>query len=84
MSDISIGVTIPTNIVTLNLDPTASLESDNMDIIVSTDAPYGYTLTMTADSSNLTRTTALDGAYPAIPTLAQDSTQVGFAANHWG
>ena len=84
MSDISIDVTIPTNIVTLNLDPTASLESDDMDIIVSTDAPYGYTLTMTADSSNLTRTTALDGAYPTIPTLAQDSTQVGFAANHWG
>ena len=84
MNDISIDVTIPQNTVRLVLDPTASLETSDLNVQVTTDAPYGYTLTMTADSSNLTRTTALDGAYPTIPTLAQDSTQVGFAANHWG
>ena len=84
MDDISISLTIPQDSVKLYLDPTASLETVDASAVVSTDAPYGYTLTMTASDSNLTRTTALDGAYPTIPTLAQDSTQVGFAANHWG
>ena len=84
VSDITMNISIPDNIASVNLDPTASLETDTLDVYVTTTAPYGYTLTMSSDSTDLTRTTALDGAYPTIPTLAQDSTQVGFAANHWG
>ena len=84
IGDISINITIPNDLIVLNLSPTASLETDDMSVYVTTDAPYGYTLLMSANDSNLTRTAAIDGAYPTIPTLANESTQVGFAANHWG
>ena len=84
VNDIEMNISIPDNVVRLVMDPTASLETDALDVYVTTTAPYGYTLTMSSSSTDLTRTTALDGVYPTIPTLAADSTQVGFAANHWG
>ena len=83
MNGVTLDLTIPSSTVSLQLDPTASLEEASAKAFVTTDAPYGYTLMMTADSTNLTRTTPLQsGDYPIIPTLASDATS--FTVNHWG
>ena len=80
--DVNLSVAIPENTVSILLNPTSTLETGDLDVVVTTDAPYGYTLMMTAGSSDLTRTTMLDGAYPTIPTLAAGATD--FAPNRWG
>ena len=82
MNDIAMTIEIPNNNVSVNLDPTASLETVDLPVTVITDAPYGYTLMMTSNTSNLTRTTMLDGQYPTIPTLSPTATT--FDVNHWG
>ena len=82
VNDIILNVNIPQSTVGLHLDPTSTLTTADANVIVTTDAPYGYTLMMTANSSDLTRTTILDGEYPTIPTLAAGATD--FAPNRWG
>ena len=80
--DVNLSVTIPENTVSILLNPTSTLETGDLDVVVTTDAPYGYTLMMTGETSDLTRTTMLDGEYPTIPTLAAGATD--FAPNRWG
>ena len=82
MTGVTLDLTIPQNTVLLQLDPTSTLTTADASAIVTTDAPYGYTLMMTANSSNLTRTTILDGEYPTIPTLAAGTND--FPPNRWG
>ena len=82
MDDVNLDVTIPQSTVTLHIDPTSTLTTADATVIVTTNAQYGYTLMMTANSSDLTRTTILDGEYPTIPTLAAGATD--FAPNRWG
>lgn len=82
VDNVTLNVTIPDNQVYIRLTPISSIETANLDVKVSTDNPYGYTLAMSSSSSSLTRTEAIDGAYPTIPTL--DDGDLTFSANHWG
>ncbi|MBQ3413477.1 hypothetical protein IJH33_01335, partial [Candidatus Saccharibacteria bacterium] len=63
----SLNVTIPTNLVSLNLNPANSaFSSQDLTVSVGTNNTTGYTLTMTAEGTDLTRTEALSGSYPTI------------------
>ena len=83
--DASLSVSIPDNNVTLDLDATASnLATGDLSVFVTTNGQNGYTLMMSADSSDLTRTESVNGSYPTISTLALDSTAEKFGVNQWG
>ncbi|MDO4752666.1 MAG: FISUMP domain-containing protein [Candidatus Saccharibacteria bacterium] len=80
-----LSMSIPDDHVVLSLNAsTAALVDDNLSVYVTTTSQYGYTLMMSADSSNLTRTEAIDESYPIISTLAADSTAENFGVNRWG
>ena len=81
----SLNVTIPTNIVSLNLNPANSaFSSQDLIVSVGTNNITGYTLTMTADSTDLTRTEAVGSTTPTISTLANEVAENEFTANRWG
>ena len=81
----SLNVTIPTNLVSLNLNPANSaFSSQDLTVSVGTNNTTGYTLTMTAEGTDLTRTEALSGSYPTISTLASEVAESSFTPNRWG
>ena len=81
----SLNVTIPTNIVSLNLNPANSaFSSQDLTVSVGTNNITGYTLTMTANSTDLTRTEAVGSTTPTISTLANEVAENEFTANRWG
>ena len=81
----SLNVTIPTDLVSLNLNPANSaFSSQDLTVSVGTNNTTGYTLTMTAEGTDLTRTEALSGSYPTISTLASEVAESSFTPNRWG
>ena len=85
-NDIVLEVTIPST-VSLPITPTASgaFGSTNLNVLVSTNNINGYTLNMTAQSTDLSRSSELaDGTRPTISTLPSSTTQSNFATNRWG
>ena len=81
----SIEVVLP-ELSSLELTPTSSgaFSSQNITIGVGTNNPSGYTLTMSSTSSNLTRSAAINGSTPTIPTLESAIAEANFPSNHWG
>ena len=85
-NDIVLEVTIPST-VSLPITPTASgaFGSTNLNVLVSTNNVNGYTLNMTAQSTDLSRSNELaDGTRPTISTLPSSTTQSNFTTNRWG
>ncbi|MBR3169004.1 hypothetical protein IKF23_01030 [Candidatus Saccharibacteria bacterium] len=78
----SLSITIPSNIVNLNLDPSNNnFGSNSTTITVATNNPNGYKLYLSSNTTNLTNTT--DSTY-TIPTLASSTSEANFPANYWG
>lgn len=71
-----LNLALSSNNVALNLQPTAAGQFGkvSMTIGVDTNNTTGYNLTMTADTTSLSRSTAVNGANYQIPTLAEAST----------
>ncbi|MBQ8156393.1 hypothetical protein IJ101_01250 [Candidatus Saccharibacteria bacterium] len=81
----SLVVTVPTNTVVLDINPTTSaFSSKDLGVTVGTNNPTGYTLTMSADSTDLTKTTGTAAVIPTLETLAGGYTESTFTVNHWG
>lgn len=87
----TLQVLLPADNILLNLSPEYNLEafdSQDYSITVGTNSITGYNLTLTADSTDLTRTEmGQDGTFAKIPTLAVNAggyTEDTFAVNHWG
>lgn len=87
----TLQVLLPADNILLNLSPEYNLEafnSQDYSIIVGTNSITGYNLTLTADSTDLTRTEmGQDGTFAKIPTLAVNAggyTEDTFTVNHWG
>ena len=81
-----IQLTVP-SLVNLNLYPTtgSDFNTASMDISVGTNNPTGYTLTMTADSDTLTRTSSItDGSNntytPTILPMLTTGSATGYTA----
>ena len=70
----TLQVLLPADNILLNLSPEYNLEafdSQDYSITVGTNSITGYNLTLTADSTDLTRTEmGQDGTFAKIPTLA--------------
>ncbi|MBR3386062.1 hypothetical protein IKG68_00600 [Candidatus Saccharibacteria bacterium] len=91
--DTYLNVAIPNSVV-LNITPTAAgqFAKTSMDISVDTNNATGYTLTMTADTTSLSRTSAVNGVDYSIPTLSSattctdesDTTCDTFPVGYWG
>ncbi|MBR3386560.1 hypothetical protein IKG68_03280 [Candidatus Saccharibacteria bacterium] len=91
--DTYLNVAIPNSVV-LNITPTAAgqFAKTSMDISVDTNNATGYTLTMTADTTSLSRTSAVNGVDYTIPTLSSaatctdesDTTCDTFPVGYWG
>ena len=83
-----IRVTIPTDTVTLDLNPTteADFDSANLAVTVATNNEPGYTLTM-SPSDNITTNLTRKNGTETIPTLTELSggyTEQTFTTNTWG
>ena len=83
--DTTLDITLPAA-AALSVQPTAAgvFDSKSITVDVSTNNPYGYTLTMSAASSSLSRSAAVGGSTPTIPTLTTASSEDDFPTNYWG
>ena len=80
----SLVVTIPSNTVELNINPvTAQFNSANLSVTVGTNNATGYTLTMSSDSTDLSKAGSAD-TIPTLETLAGGYPEADFTVNHWG
>ena len=84
-SNYSIEVVLP-SLDALTLTPSASGSFSSQDVTVSvgTNNPTGYTLTMSSDSTELTRSSAINGSTPTIATLESAAAEASFPTNRWG
>ncbi|MBQ8156432.1 hypothetical protein IJ101_01450 [Candidatus Saccharibacteria bacterium] len=81
----SLVVTVPTNTVVLDINPaTSAFSSKDLGVTVGTNNPTGYTLTMSADGTDLTKTTGTAAVIPTLETLSGGYTENTFTVNHWG
>ncbi len=85
----SINVTIPTNLVSLNVNPiNSALATSTIPVTVGTNNEYGYSLIMSSSTTDLTRTEALtNNTIPTISTLEDKAggyTVNDFTINRWG
>ncbi|MBQ8156350.1 hypothetical protein IJ101_01000 [Candidatus Saccharibacteria bacterium] len=81
----SLVVTVPTNTVVLDINPaTSAFSSKNLGVTVGTNNPTGYTLTMSADGTDLTKTTGTAAVIPTLEELSGGYTESTFTVNHWG
>ena len=83
-----LNVTIPTNVINLNLTPTSTPSFKTVDLAVTVDTnnPTGYTLTMSPSDGTSTSLVRINGT-ETIPTLADLSggyTEQTFTTNKWG
>ena len=80
----SLVVTIPSNTVELNINPvTTQFNSADLSVTVGTNNATGYTLTMSSDSTELSKTGSVD-TIPTLETLAGGYPEADFTVNHWG
>ncbi len=90
----TITITLPSSSVNLPITPTSSgtFNSTSVNVQVTTSNTAGYTLSMTAADVNLTRTAAVNGSTPTIPTFTSLSgytsgttySQANFPTGYWG
>ena len=81
----SLNLTIPTDTVTLTLDPTtAPFASKSIDITVGTNNPAGYWLTMSSVGTDNTSLVNTADSSKTIPTLTSSTSEADFPANRWG
>ena len=93
-ADDTITLTLPTSALNLALTPTSSgtFSSTSMNVQVTTSGTTGYKLSMTAASTNLTRTAAVNEATPIIPTFTSfpgyiegtTYSESNFPIGYWG
>ena len=85
-ADDSITITLPSSSLDLSLTPTSSgtFSSTSMNVQVTTSNTAGYTLSMTAASTNLTRTAAVNETTPIISTLLSSYSESAFPTGYWG
>ncbi|MBQ8156458.1 hypothetical protein IJ101_01580 [Candidatus Saccharibacteria bacterium] len=80
----SLSVIIPSNTVELNINPvTTQFNSADLSVTVGTNNATGYTLTMSSDSTELSKAGSTD-TIPTLETLAGGYPEADFAVNHWG
>ena len=80
----SLVVTIPSNTVELNINPvTTQFNSADLSVTVGTNNATGYTLTMSSDSTELSKAGSTD-TIPTLETLAGGYPEADFTVNHWG
>jgi hypothetical protein len=80
----SLVVTIPSNTVELNINPvTTQFNSADLSVTVGTNNATGYTLTMSSDSTELSKAGSTD-TIPTLETLAGGYPETDFTVNHWG
>ena len=80
----SLVVTIPSNTVELNINPvTTQFNSADLSVTVGTNNATGYTLTMSSDSTELSKAGSAD-TIPTLETLAGGYPEADFTVNHWG
>ena len=81
-------VTLDSDLVSLDLSPinsTTAFDNEDLNVTVVTNNQAGYNLSLTASSTDLTRTTALaDNTTPTIPTLTTAASADNFPVNRWG
>ncbi|MDO4526615.1 MAG: hypothetical protein Q4B87_00795 [Candidatus Saccharibacteria bacterium] len=81
----ALNVTIPTDTISLLLDPTnKTFSSQELNISVGTNNPYGYRLTMSSTGTSLIHTEDSNYTIPTLPTLAGGYTDESFIADKWG
>ena len=85
----SLEIVLPATSTVLSVTPTSEGAFTSTDLVVkvATDNPTGYTLTMTAASSSLSRSTAVNGVTPTIQTLSSATTSTNaadFPNDRWG
>lgn len=84
----SINVTIPTDTITLDLNPESrTFASQDLNISVGTNNPTGYRLTFSSTGTSLVRDSSVDGKNATIetlPTNASGYTESNFVTNKWG
>ena len=82
----SITITLPSSSVDLAITPTSSgtFGTANVNVQVTTSGNKGYTLDMTAADVNLTRTAAVNGSTPTIPTITTSYAESNFPTGYWG
>ncbi|MDO4527092.1 MAG: hypothetical protein Q4B87_03325, partial [Candidatus Saccharibacteria bacterium] len=81
----ALNVTIPTDTISLLLDPTnKTFSSQELNISVGTNNPYGYRLTMSSTGTSLVHTEDSSYTIPTLPTLAGGYTDESFIADKWG
>ena len=82
----TITVTLPSSSVDLAINPTSSgaFGTASMNVQVTTSNTAGYTLSMIASSTNLTRTAAVNDTTPIIPTLLSSYSESAFPTGYWG
>ncbi|MBQ3348400.1 hypothetical protein IJG90_02690 [Candidatus Saccharibacteria bacterium] len=82
----SITITLPSSSVDLAITPTSSgtFGTANVNVQVTTSGNKGYTLDMTAADVNLTRTAAVNGSTPTIPTITTSYAESNFPIGYWG
>ena len=93
-ADDTITITLPSSSVNLPITPSSSgvFNSTDINVQVTTSNTAGYTLSMTAADVNLTRTAAVNGTTPTIPTFTSLSgytsgttySQANFPTGYWG
>ena len=85
-ADDTITITLPSSSVNLPITPTSSgvFNSTDINVQVTTSNTAGYTLSMTAASTNLTRTAAVNETTPIIPTLLSSYSESAFPTGYWG
>ena len=81
----SIEIVLP-ELDAMELTPTSDgrFASQNINIGVGTSNPSGYTLSMSAESTNMSRSAAVNNEIPTIPTLESAVSESNFPNNHWG
>ena len=78
----SLGVTVSSSDLTLDLDPaTKPFDKQSITINVGTNNAHGYSLTMNSTGTDLVN---IVDSSEAIATLEESTTEASFPANKWG
>ncbi|MBR3169414.1 hypothetical protein IKF23_03150 [Candidatus Saccharibacteria bacterium] len=80
----SLGLTLSSSSVVLNLDPTTNpFDNETVNIVVGTNNPTGYWVTMSSNNNDTSLINTNDTT-KTIPTLESNISEADFPANHWG
>ena len=81
----ALQVTIPSNLINVTVDPASRpFDSKSFSITVATNNSTGYYMSMSSDSTSLTKTDDSARAIPTLSLLDGGYTEETFEANRWG